>query len=400
MTKEPLRILHITRLIGKRSFGVGPVVLGLALGQKAAGHHVEVWCQDAASEIAELTATDKLASEIICSFPHIGHERLGYSPSMEKEISARANDFDIVHQHGLWTAIMRVTNIWQEKTRRKTVIAPHGTLAPWALRKSPWKKRLSLWLYGRKNLSRAGAFHALSTQEATDIRQFGMHQPIAVIPNGISDDWLQNQGDRERFLQAFSLQENERIMLFLGRITPIKGLPMFIQALYESKDILDGWRLIIAGVDEFGHEREVRALVEQLDMKQFVHFVGPLYGKDKQDAFAAAQLFVLPSHSEGAPIVILEALGAGTPVLTTKASPWQELVTHNCGWRTDISVKALANTLQDALYCSESELTEMGKRGKELISEKYTWSRIAERTLELYTQLLNGGETPDFVITE
>jgi len=395
-----VRILHLSRLVGSSSFGIGSVVLGLAQGQQAAGCHVEMWSQDPPSELRELEDSYTIHPNTLHSFPHVDLLRSGFSPWMERKIIARTQDFDIIHQHGIWTAVSRVTNKWHARTSKPTVIAPHGSLDAWALRRSAWKKRIALALYERENLRQASCLHALSRREAEGFRAFGLKNPITIIPNGISVTWLDRKGDPDAFRCRFGLSKGTRILLFLGRITPIKGLPMLIEAMHKLRAKLAGWKLIIVGANEFGHEQEIRSLIDRLEMEDHVQFVGPLFGQAKRDAFAAADLFVLPSHSEGAPVVILEALGAGVPVLTTNASPWEELVTYRCGWWTDISAEAISDALEDALRRSKAELREMGQRGRRLVSEKYTWSQIAEQTLVLYEWLLHGCRVPDFVITE
>ena len=85
---------------------------------------------------------------------------------------------------------------------------------------------------------------------------------------------------------------------------------------------------MIAGPDEFGHTAELQARIERVGLGDLVRFVGPVYGEDRRDAFAAAEFFVLPSHSEGAPMAALEALGAGVPVLTTRGAPCEYLTDH------------------------------------------------------------------------
>ncbi len=394
----PLRILHLAAFVGKGSFGIGPVALNLARGQQALGHHAAIWSCDVEAEAPELEAQNHLLPNTIRTFPIVGPSRLAWSPAMERAIIQHADDYGVIHEHGIWTAISRVANRWRARRGKPTVIAPHGSLDAWALRRSIWKKRLALFLYERENFRRAACLHALSPLEAEGFRAFGLKNPIAIIPNGIADDWLNNQGDANRFRRRFELSEESRILLFLGRITPIKGLPMLVQAMSTLKSYLGNWKLLIAGVNEFGHRPEVEALVKQLALEPYVQFVGPLYGQDKRDAFAAANLFVLPSHSEGAPVAILEALGAGVPVLTTKASPWEELLTQRCGWWTEISEQAIAQALQEALAKPRAELQQMGERGKALIAKKYTVTKIAEQTILLYDWLLGRGARPKFVV--
>ena len=395
---DKLRILHLNSFIGRRSFGVGPVALNLARGQQALEHQAAIWSCDSESEARELEVQNHLHPHTIRTFPIIGPSRLAYSPQMKRAIAQHANEYDIIHEHGIWTAISRVVNRWRAQTGKPTVIAPHGSLDAWALRRSIWKKRLALSLYERENLRKTSCLHALSLREAEGFRAFGLSNPIAIIPNGIADEWLQTQENAGAFRQRFGLSEGTRILLFLSRITPKKNLPMLLRSMARLKLYLGNWQLIIAGVNEFGHQREIEELVKKLSLESHVRFVGPLYGPVKHDAFAAADLFVLPSHSEGAPIAILEALGAGVPVLTTKASPWEELVTNRCGWWTEISEQSIGQALQEAIQKPSYELKDMGARGKRLIAERYAIKRVAEQTIALYKWLLGSDSKPDFVV--
>ena len=395
---DKLHILHLANFIGKRSFGIGPIVLGLASIQQKLGHNVSVCSVDTQKEASCLEKAYKLQTGTIRTFPFIGPSRLACSPRLEHHVLKHASEYDVVHLHGIWTYASHIVNRWRAKQGGPIIVTPHGSLDLWALRRSRWKKRLALLLYERENLYSASCLHALSPREAEGFRAYGLGNPIAIIPNGISEDWLASTGDADAFRRKFNLAADSRMMLFLGRITPIKNLPVLLQTMASLRQYLGNWKLVIAGVNEFGHKAEVESLVDKLDLRSYVQFIGPLYGKDKRDAFAAAEVFVLPSYSEGAPVVILEALGVGVPVLTTRASPWQELLTYQCGWWTDISVDGISKALKEVLIKSSEELRLMGINGKQLISEKYTWDKIAPQSIDLYKWLLGNLRKPDFVI--
>ena len=96
-------------------------------------------------------------------------------------------------------------------------------------------------------------------------------------------------------------------------------------------------------------------------------------------------------------MIVLEALAASLPVITTKAAPWQELQERGCGWWTDISVDAIGQALMEASGLTDDALRERGRRGHQLIEMEYTWERAAQNALALYTWLREGGANPDFV---
>ena len=354
-----------------------------------------IWSLDRMEDLAAQPESQAFPLERVHTFDRIGPEAWGWSLGMRVAVSFRDLPTDcIIHQHGIWTGVSAVARSWRMKRHGASVIAAHGSLSRWALRRSRWKKALALTAYERCNLRNASCLHALSQTEASQFRDFGLTNPVAVVPNGISQEWLTSRGDAQRFRQAFAVASECRILLFLSRITPIKGLPILIEGIRANAKAFDGWILLIAGVDEFDHRPELEALVNRYQLSDSVRFIGPLYGDTKRDAFAAADAFVLPSHSEGWPIVVLEALGAAVPVFTTTATPFPELTEHRAGWIVDPSVDSMVASLPELLSRSPEELRNMGSRGRALVADRYTWDSASVQLAAVYTWLLGHGPRP------
>lgn len=390
--RPDIAVLHITESIGAASGGVGPVVIGLSTEQRLHNCSPEIWCLDPSFEVPAISGKVKV-------FDKFGPRQIGYSPEMEKTIAASGSLFDIVHQHSLWRAISRVTVNYRKKFDRPTVVAPHGTLESYALKRSQSKKRIALFLYEMNNLQYASCLHATSASEAHSFRDFGLRNPIAVIPNGISDDILGKQGDGDRFRSRFAIDGDKRMFLFLSRINPKKGLPLLFTTISGMREELEGSVFVIAGFEDVpGYKAELQQMVSRLTISDMVIFVEPLFGPDKDDALSATDILVLPTHSEGFGMIVIDALAAGVPVITTYGAPWEELRSHNCGWWVEISEDGICGALRDAAGKSSDELLEMGTRGKALVMSKYTWSQISRMTIEMYNWLLGRRTTPDFVI--
>ncbi len=393
-----MNILHLIPSVGPESFGPGYVARNLVKEQLSLGVCSQVWCMDVHEDIRWALETSGLPKESIRSFTCAGPDFLCYSPAMERfAAGSGGHKFNIVHLHGIWAGISRVANILRKKHGISSVIAPHGSLESWALKRSRWKKRIAEAIYESKNLRDASCLHATAEPEVTDFRNFNLSNPIALIENGISNEWISSKGNAKRFRDLFYISDNKRMLLFMSRITPKKGLLMLLDAINMLGKDFDDWILIIVGPDEFGHKSVVEAFVNKLNMQNKVRFIKPLFNQIKRDAFSAAELFVLPSYSEGAPMVILDSLAAGIPVIATKASPWSELLTHECGWWVDISVNGIYAALGQALRLHREQLREMGQRGKKLIDSKYTWPKLTLKTMDLYSWLLGHGKAPDFV---
>ncbi len=392
--------IHLSATVGRSSFGLGAVALSLARTQLRHGWDTRIWSLDSMADVTAQPESKGFVLERVRTFGRVGPGACGWSYGLQVAVSSLEDTAAcIIHQHGIWTGVSAATRSWRVRRHGVSVIAPHGSLSPWALCRSRWKKSLALAAYERSNLRNASCLHALSETEARQFRNFGLRNPIAVVPNGISADWLSSAGDAQRFRDSFAVASGTRILLFLSRITPIKGLPLLIESIKANAQTFAGWVLLIAGVDEFDHQRELEALVNRYGLQGSVRFIGPLYGDTKRDAFSAADAFVLPSHSEGWPMVVLEALGAGVPVFTTTAIPFPELLEHRAGWMVEPSLDSIGASLPDLLLRSPAELREMGNRGKALVAGRFTWDSAATALLAVYAWLLGSGPQPDCVTT-
>lgn len=390
-------VVHLTGRAGRSAMGLSSVVWGLASAQLAAGQPVRIWCCDGAAAL-ECAREHDVPAASVSSFASLGPSRLCFSPAMRRAATDTRGVPEVLHQHGIWTAASEVANVWRGR-RGPTVLAPHGSLEGWALRKSPLRKALALRLFEGRNLREANCLHATANAEVDNIREVGLEGPVALIPNGVSRNWIESTGDGERFREKAGIRLGERIVLFLSRITPKKGLPLLIEAWATQRCRLRGWCLLIAGTDEFSHRSALIAQVEAASLTESVRFLPPLYGPDKRDAFEAAEVFALPSYSEGSPMAVLDALGAGVPVLTTRKTPWEDLVRHQCGWWVPAEADAIGEVLADIACRSPEELAASGARGRLLVSTKYSWESAARRCADVYSWLLGSGVRPECVLT-
>ncbi len=228
----------------------------------------------------------------------------------------------------------------------------------------------------------AAVLHATADEEADNLRTLGLMNPIAVIPNGVDLPELHRMDGRDGI----------RTALFLSRIHPVKGLLNLVRAWAVLKP--SGWRVVVAGPDQGGHETKVKAAVREAHLEDQFEFLGPLYEEAKWHLYREADLFVLPTFSENFGIVIAEALAAGLPVITTRGAPWRELETCRCGWWINTGVEPLAVALKHAMKLSDRERAEMGLRGRRLMEEKYSWPRIAGEMIDVYKWVLGQGPKP------
>ncbi len=294
----------------------------------------------------------------------------------------------VLHDNGLWLGTNHGTVRAARISGAALIISPRGMLTEWSLQHNGWKKKIAWRLYQERDLRAATVLHATSKAEADGFRAAGLNQPIAIVPNGVFIPKM-------TFTPKMSGQQ-ERILLFLSRIHPKKGLLTLVQAWATARP--NGWKVVVAGNDEGGHLGEVKAESQKLGVASDFNFVGEVDGDAKWKLYGNADLFVLPSHSENFGMVVAEALGCGVPVITTHDTPWEELSARQCGWWVKTTPETLADALRDATNRTDEERREMGLRGRALVEERYTWPGAAARMKSVYEWMLKTGPKPECVI--
>ena len=317
---------------------------------------------------------------------------------------------DLAYCAALWKypawAVMR----WQNMTSKPVIVAPHGSLDTWALQNSRWKKKIASLLFKAKQLKQATCFRALCQAEADSIRAYGLNQRIEVVPNGVELPEGLTTEDTES-------TEGRKRLLFLGRIHPKKGLSGLLKAWAEIQNPISGiknskvWQLAIAGWDQGGHEEDLIELCSVLGSKVVqrskhvpcsataqeaegadVVFYGPAFGVEKEQLLRRADAFVLPSLSEGLPMSVLEAWAYGLPVVMTPECNFPEGFASQAALeiRNGKMGDSKWSGLQQMLDMSDSDRIEMGRRGRQLVEEKFTWPKVAAQMKQLYEEILGG----------
>lgn len=292
----------------------------------------------------------------------------------------------LLHDHGVWLPSNAAAALVAWKEDVPLVVSTRGMLTAWALRHNRWKKRLAWTAYQERVLRQATLFHVTSQEEVDALRELGFDQAAAVIPNGVP---LPDGSD------GLSASTDEHRALFLSRVHPKKGLPMLIEAWADVAP--ENWVLELVGPSEGGHRKELERQVRRAGLEDVIQFSGPVADDEKWDVYRRADLFVLPTHSENFGIVVAEALAAGVPVITTRGTPWNDLEEYGCGWWVEPDAEAIAGALGQATVLNDTERAEMGRRGRQLVEEQYSWSGVAEKMVAAYRWVLVGGRAPDYI---
>jgi glycosyltransferase involved in cell wall biosynthesis len=303
-----------------------------------------------------------------------------------KQLLSLIEESDLVHIHGLWQSPSLLGGWLSRRCQTPYVVSAHGMLEPWALRTRRWKKSIYAAATERRTLARAACLRALTCDEVSDYRAFGLTNPIAVVPNGVH---IPDTGP-ELFLDAFPTMRGRRLLLYLGRIHYKKGPDVLVKAWGLVAKRFPEVQLVIAGPDFERTEAAIKELAARLGVSDTITFAGLLRGDLKWSALAACSLFVLPSHSEGFSVAVLEALGSGKPVLISPQCHFPDVIERNCGWIVEPNVDRISELLAVALQMPPNTLADMGARGRALVQQKYDWNEVGSQMAGVYRWVLGG----------
>lgn len=279
-----------------------------------------------------------------------------------------------LHVHGVWHPLGAVACMVARFRKTPYVVTPRGMLEPWALNYKSGKKKIAWRLYQRWILEQASFLVATSEMEASSIRALLPDVEVRVIPNGV-DVPVVPEGVPYG-------SKTPRTALFLSRLDPKKGADILIDAWCTVAP--DKWRLVIAGPGDPEYVASLKEKVARKGDDARITLLGPVYGDEKESLFAAASLFVLPTHSENFGNVIAEALARSIPVVTTKGAPWAIIASEKCGWWIETGVEPLIECLSAAVQETSEALSERGRRGRVLMQEKFSWPAAAQAHAVLY----------------
>jgi glycosyltransferase involved in cell wall biosynthesis len=284
---------------------------------------------------------------------------------------------DLIHDNGIWLRHNHDIARLAHRDGIARVVSPRGMLEPWAMAHKRQKKRVAWILYQRRDLRLAARLHAATAVEAARLEALDLAVPVVVLPNGVDLPPEQSSPARDASVKT---------AVFLGRLYPVKGIPMLLHAWATLRP--PGWRLVIAGPDEAGHEAELRSMASSMRLDDVIQFVGHVSADAKERLLASASVLVAPSHMESFGMAIAEALARGVPVLTTTATPWKVLGEMHCGWQVEPNIEGITSGLRVATLESDSTLREMGERGRDYVRRNLQWAEIADKYIALYDDAL------------
>ena len=388
-----MKVALLMDSVSRNAGGLYDAVRRLGQSLQMLGEEVRVFGVEDERTSADLAGWTPAPVDVV---PPRGPRRFGYSSKLSRVLAAF--DPDIVMPQGLWTYTSVVSLNHARFTKRPYVIHPHGMLDPWAVRHSRWKKDIAALLFERRHLEGAACLRSLSHDETRSIRALGLRNPIAMIPNGVDLPPEAAEGQwSEAGRRRFEI-DDQRTLLFLGRIHPKKGLSELVEGWRISQARHNGWVLEIAGWDSGGHEARLRDRIARWGLECSVKCVGSLFGECKESALRRASAFILPSISEGLPMAVLEAWSYAKPVLITRQCNLPEGFAADAAIQIESNSESIAGALDHLIRMSDDEIAEMGRRGRRLVEQAFAWPKVAAQMMAVHKWIFGTGEKPECLV--
>ena len=388
-----LRILQIVPSISLVYGGPSQMVRGFAAALGAAGAEVTIATTDSNGDVDEAPLDVPLGEPIdeggyrVIYFRCAPFRRYKFSTGLLQWLWHHAGDYDIAHIHALFSPISSAAATVCRWRSLPYLLRPLGTLDPADLQKKRRLKQLYAAVLERPNLAGAARIHFTSQQEAEVSHRFGVNTPGVVLPLGVNPlpDLPEPQNVRDRD----GIPPERPILLFMSRLDPKKGLDLLLPALEQLHTEGLDFHLLLCGANpqDRAYEQGIRQRFADSTVGDRVTATGYVSGEEKIALIQAADLFVLPSYYENFGIAVAEAMLAGLPVvISDQVYIWPEIQAGEAGWVCPCEVKALADSLRAALK-DPAERQRRGQQAQQVAQTHYSWTAIAQKTLQLYQTL-------------
>lgn len=311
-----------------------------------------------------------------------------FSVDMYRYLKKHIHQYDVIHMHGIWHFGSLAPFLIPSKA--VTVITIHGLLDKWAVAHSKWKKDLVTLLYQRRLLGRADLIQINNTDEEEDVIRYLGYRPknMVIVPNGMKlDEYTRSHLPSKGLFRAkHGLRPDQQMVLFMARLNIKKGLDLLLPAFDKVHQQLPDAILILAGPDD-GYQAETEEFIRKHNLADRIKMVGMLTDTIKKEALADADLFVLPSYSEGFSIAVLEAMTSGVPALVSDRVGFGDYIArYEAAFLTPLTSDGVAEGLLKILQ-DDSYARSIANRAYNMVTENFDIRVVANQLLEEYKKV-------------
>jgi glycosyltransferase involved in cell wall biosynthesis len=296
------------------------------------------------------------------------------------------SQYDILHIHGVWLPIHILGAFFSRVQNKHAIASMHGMLEKWVWEKNGRLKEIFrkfyFYLLVSFSFRNIKCFHAITLGEQKSIRYFFPSSDPIIIPNGIN-----SKPYAESKCPGPMTDSGVKRILFVGRIHPVKGLHLLIDAI-ATLEVESGFILDIVGPEEdLDYAKHIREKCREYDLSLSIRFHGGVFNLEEKILFyKQAWICVVPSWSEVIGLVNLEAAASSCPTITTRATGLYDWADGG-GLLISPSVNELTKALTEALDWSLEERVLYGKRISSLQNRKYDLDVTIKQWVDLYRSI-------------
>lgn len=265
------------------------------------------------------------------------------------------------------------------------LINPFGALDSEMINfKSSFIKRVYIRCIESGNIRGAAAIQVASKYEKERLSGLGFPVVSEVASPGLFLDEYSPVLAGEKLEESYPQLKGKKIILFLSRVHPKKGLENLALAfkglVQKEKDVF----LVIAGTGQKSYIQKIKSLLGNLDLSNQVIFTGMLLGPKKLAAFYGSDIFVLPSYGENFGIAVLEAMACSLPVIITdKVGLGADVEDYKAGIVLNNDPRKIEEALYKLITLKDSRKV-MGEGGRRLAREKFRLSKVTDDLISIY----------------
>jgi len=320
-----------------------------------------------------------------------GYEHYNFSPQLLRETMS-IKTYDLAHITSTWNFPVLAGSLACMLWGRPYIISPRGALSDEAIHlRTANLKRIYFSMIAKQYLKKAAAVHFTTVDEQTRSHHLLTNSKSFVVPNGIDLSEYADIGN-EYIPDILKELRGKKAILFLGRLNPIKGLDILVEAFKRIADEYQDVLLIMAGPDSDGYGATVKGWLIDAGILARVIFTGMIRGKDKLSIIKHSSLLILPSYSENFGMSAVEAMACGVPiVISNKVGIYREVEENRAGVIVETTPGSLYHGIK-VLLDNEAFKEELAANGKKMVAEYYDIDKVADKMIGVYEGLIKNAK--------
>jgi glycosyltransferase involved in cell wall biosynthesis len=392
-----MNILFVTQYYYPDLDAGGPVVKISALAEHLMrrGHFVSILTASGAGSAGEQnrpsfgSVPGPGGPRVVSLWTALRYRLTTINPTIHRAAGREVRYADAVHLFGFYDLLGPVV-AWEARRRGVPyVIEPMGMFVP--ILRSLGKKRIYHRLLGRAMVDGAARVVATSALERSELIRSGVPpEKVFERRNGIDMPDFSILPPRGSLRRRLGIADSEKVVLYLGRLTPKKNPELLLRAFARQQDA--DLRLVVAGPAEPGYRQSLARLAGELGLGARVTFTGPLFGREKLSAFVDADLFVLPSMNENFGNAVAESVAMGTPVVITDRCGIAPFVRDRAGLVVPPEEPAVSDAINRLLM--DERLYKACKEACPSVARQLSWDEPVAEMEALYARMAGNALGP------